>query len=443
MTAGAEAPPSAAGTPATPQTDAAGDRRRFIPFTKAELIDLICADGRLAAGDVAKFRAFCEVLQGLYHFRFHAKLEALKEDYFPFNPDLDTQTRRRFDDAALQKHEEGLVAKFKEILDDANFEQISEDDIRRAMEEASLFDLKLRVNFRDFDSQLLFWRGESKKRVKVRRLLVLKREVEVSVYDRVVLLIKFKGKDYFEKRKRKALAFEPSSMVLKLFKNIPKADLEMLFPNVEVLMRKKDLLMLGVPGVAGGVGMVLKAGAAILAGIGIISIVAKSYLFDTTPSYPTPQEMAQIIAALLAMGGLGGYLFRQWNAYKNRKMLFMKALADNLYFKNLDNNAGVFFHVIDAAEEEECKEAILAYYFLLLFPGGLTERALDAEIESWLEKRHGVRVDFEVEDALMKLRDAALLTAGAGPGAVFRAPPIDEACRRLDKIWDEIFPYNK
>ena len=37
----------------------------------------------------------------------------------------------------------------------------------------------------------------------------------------------------------------------------------------------------------------------------------------------------------------------------------MKALSDNLYFKNLDNNAGVFHHLIDAAEEEEVKEAIV------------------------------------------------------------------------------------
>ena len=43
----------------------------------------------------------------------------------------------------------------------------------------------------------------------------------------------------------------------------------------------------------------------------------------------------------------------------------MKALADSLYFKNLDNNAGVFHHLVDAAEEEEFKEAVLAYYFLL------------------------------------------------------------------------------
>jgi hypothetical protein len=49
----------------------------------------------------------------------------------------------------------------------------------------------------------------------------------------------------------------------------------------------------------------------------------------------------------------------------NRRVffIFMKTLGDNLYFKNLDNNAGVFFHIIAEAEEEEFKEALLGYLF--------------------------------------------------------------------------------
>ena len=59
------------------------------------------------------------------------------------------------------------------------------------------------------------------------------------------------------------------------------------------------------------------------------------------------REFCQILEAL--------FLFKQISKYKNRKIKFMKALSDNLYFKNLDNNAGVFYHLIDAAEEEEFK----------------------------------------------------------------------------------------
>jgi hypothetical protein len=61
----------------------------------------------------------------------------------------------------------------------------------------------------------------------------------------------------------------------------------------------------------------------------------------------------------------------------------MKALSENLYFKNFDNNAGVFHHLIDAAEEEEFKEAVLAYSFLLTEDRDLTIAELDGAIENW------------------------------------------------------------
>ena len=48
--------------------------------------------------------------------------------------------------------------------------------------------------------------------------------------------------------------------------------------------------------------------------------------------------------------------------------------GDNLYFRNLVNNTGVFYSLIDAAEEEESKEAFLAYYFLHTAEGSLTEQ---------------------------------------------------------------------
>ena len=59
---------------------------------------------------------------------------------------------------------------------------------------------------------------------------------------------------------------------------------------------------------------------------------------------------------------------RQVTKFKNRKILFMKALSENLYFRNLDNDAGVFHHLLDAAEEAEVIEAVLAYHFLRTAP---------------------------------------------------------------------------
>jgi hypothetical protein len=58
----------------------------------------------------------------------------------------------------------------------------------------------------------------------------------------------------------------------------------------------------------------------------------------------------------------------------------METLEDNLYFKNLDNNTGVFHRLIDAAEEEG-KEVILAYFFLIKVDKEMTALELDSAIE--------------------------------------------------------------
>jgi hypothetical protein len=117
----------------------------------------------------------------------------------------------------------------------------------------------------------------------------------------------------------------------------------------------------------------------------------------------------------------------------------MKALSDNLYFKNLDNNAGVFHHLIDAAEEEEVKEAVLAYFFLLAEKRPLEKAELDGIIEKWLENGWRCKINFEIDDALKKLERFELVTR---EGDVLQCRPLAEAKRRLDHIWDNYFRFN-
>jgi hypothetical protein len=145
-----------------------------------------------------------------------------------------------------------------------------------------------------------------------------------------------------------------------------------------------------------------------------------------------------LIALGAGLATLGGFLFRQISKFKNRKIKFMKALSDNLYFKNLDNNAGVFHHLIDAAEEEEVKETVLAYFFLLTEKQPLLQAELDDIIEKWLETGWGCKINFEIEDAINKLERLELVTR---EGDRLRCLPLAEARRRLDHIWDNYFTF--
>ena len=113
------------------------------------------------------------------------------------------------------------------------------------------------------------------------------------------------------------------------------------------------------------------------------------------------------------MAGLGAllvYLWKQFSKFRNRKTKFLQILTENLYFKNLDNNAGVIHHLLDAAEEEECKETILAYFALVRAEKPLDTEAMDSWLEHWFSSQWQCRLDFDSIDALGKLKRLGLLT---------------------------------
>ena len=85
--------------------------------------------------------------------------------------------------------------------------------------------------------------------------------------------------------------------------------------------------------------------------------------------------MKGAFAAMSGLVALGGFIMRQWMRYQRQSLMYQKELTDNIYFRNVNNNAGIFDYIIGAAEEQECKEAFLAYYFLQ--QGPLTQADLD------------------------------------------------------------------
>ncbi len=114
----------------------------------------------------------------------------------------------------------------------------------------------------------------------------------------------------------------------------------------------------------------------------------------------------------------------------------MKQLAENLYFKNLDNNSGVFHHLIDSAEEEECKETILAYYHLLTSDQPLSSHELDNIIEQWFDVNFSCSIDFETDDALRKLKKLELVEMNKDK---YIAKPLIESRKQLDELWDGFY----
>ena len=229
------------------------NRNRFIPFRKADVVDMCIGDSGLSEAEVKAFREFCRILEALFHFEFHARLEKLKNCYRPFNPDADTRHIYDYSDEEKSKLQKQLVSEMTAVLDAANFEKVTAEDLKQALGEESLFQIRLEVDFEDFEDVIFFRRGETvKEEILVRFFGLRKKKFQFTNYERVAIYIKFREKAYFEERGRKHLYFEPGSTIIKLFQNVPKADLEMLFPNSKVRMKTIDKIIIGVPAAISG-----------------------------------------------------------------------------------------------------------------------------------------------------------------------------------------------
>ena len=154
---------------------------------------------------------------------------------------------------------------------------------------------------------------------------------------------------------------------------------------------------------------------------------------------PVTLDQTALLGLAAGFGALGAFLWKQFSNFKNRKIQFMKTLTDSLYFKNLDNNTGVFHRLIDAAEEEECKETILAYYFLLKTDSSLSIEELDQQIEHWSQSQYQHAFDFEISDAIKKLIDLGLVEQS---GEQLSALSLHQARLQLDRLWDGYFEFD-
>jgi hypothetical protein len=146
--------------------------------------------------------------------------------------------------------------------------------------------------------------------------------------------------------------------------------------------------------------------------------------------------MAGALAAVSGLVALGGFIMRQWLRYQRQSLKYQKELTENVYFRNVNNNAGIFDGMIGAAEDQECKEAFLAYYFLCTAERAPNEAELEERIESWLAQAFGVAVSFKVGEALARLDTLGLLLRN---GAQLSVLPLEAALPKLDGVWSDFF----
>ena len=425
-------------------------REHYIPFTRAALIDMCLADGQLDTDEAAGFRRFCEILAAFKHFEFHRSAEKIKAIFAPLNPDNPIAAGGAADDASRTR----LREEFEALLERANFTRVDDSALIEAFTEHALIRLRTRVALDDFEEMRIYARGCAPATVPVKGWL-RRRLLTFDNFQQVAVLLQFKDAEYFKARKRqRPTNFQPGKTYLFLYKNIPRFDLEVLLPNLETRMNQFDLVLFGVPALAVAVSVLLRVLPNLLLIAGVLMLLlfgpglARNFGVDET----TTADILKLWAAISSICiGLGGYAFRQWSSYRTKQLRFQKQITETLFFKNIASNLSVFLSLIDAAEEEECKEMVLVYYHLLAQRRPMSPAELDRSIENWFEHRHATRINFDIEHTLTIMErvctcfdepqdgnDCLIRRDESGRCAALAVPAAN---RLLDRLWDGFFPY--
>ena len=381
------------------------NRERALPIRQDDLTRLLLAEPGLTPDDRALLGKLGRRLGVSFHNEFYDKLCELKALYAPLDPDSDYVCLREHTLPLSEHSDDDFLVPFEEALVRANYRRLDLRIIEQAVMAPNEMGLTYVPDFTLFDHLLVYVRGYTRivRDCRTLRTRFKKRRVTLDAYQRLVVALKFKS----------GLDLGPyvrsDVLYLRMFKDVPHVDMEMHLPEqgTQVRMRWVDKAQIASPLV-----------------MGIPTLAFKIFF-----------------TALISRVALAGLLVAPISAGVNSFFGFHRArkrhlyeMIHKLYYMTLANNASVLTRLIDSAEDEEYKEAMLAYFTLLR--GGNDHEPwdiaqLDSEIERFLEERTGVVIDFEVADALAKLLRLGI--AERDSAGRLRVVPLDQALQIIDR----------
>lgn len=364
-----------------------GQFDHFIPVSTSHLIQVL-SESELDSQQIEAIHKLKQVIS----FQFQQKLVTLKKLYQPFNPD-----RELLLESKKKSDIKTCIHDIHHILTAANYTELNQQQIEYALQKTSPYGLEIRIDFSAFSDINLFYRGKSSRQVQLRdwkTLYLKKKSVSLISYQRLFLLLRYKNQE------------TKPGLHLKLFKDILRPDLEMLFPDCKIRMKAFDKIKLAITGGGGTAG-------GLFATIGKITAAV------------SPWTIA------IAIGGFALLIWRQLSKIFIQKTRYMATLAQNLYFHNLDNNAGAITYLVDMARQEEIKETVLAYAMINLQEIKNSDE-LDSACENWFEKTFKQQIDFDIGDALNKLRQLDIIHE---TGDQIESKQAEQLIIDLEKKW--------
>lgn len=391
-------------------------RSQYIPVSKSKIKKALLEREQLDQEAKGGFENLFKMFEVIWHHDLHHNLEALKEGYESMNPDVLSEA----------KYTKPELDSFLETLDsamiDGNWAPVTTQELDEALEGEDVLAISLDVRFDEFKEMKLYKLGHHHDEIEVSSLYGLKKETKtIKIFDKILTVLEFKDEDWFmEKRKRKKhyLGDDGKGLHIRLFRDVPHLDMEVIFPNTSPSMRTLEKIKISVPLIGGVVSLGMKYAPILFGG-------------------NSGSTSLSLIGGLLT--ALGTYVLKTYTTYQKTREKFRSLVAKDMYFKGLANNESVLTYIVDMAEEQEVKEAICAYMFILQSTTPVNEEQVDNHIEQWLKHTFGIDIDFEVDDALSKLENMNLLHIDEN--GFLSVEDVKSSLVIMDEYWDNLYDF--
>ncbi|MDA8743682.1 TMEM143 family protein [Rubripirellula amarantea] len=268
------------------------------------------------------------------------------------------------------------------MLERAGYAKLDQEQIERCAGIASQWGVPLHVDFALFERLVVHARGDVVGTRVCRRLRKFYRRenVEVPIYQRMIILFQLRDDQDSDESLRS------TDLHLRMFKNIPQQDIDMLLPGTRVRISGVDRVKIILPSLGGFLMSVRK-------------IASYALLFAVL----TLNWIAILVALVV------GYAIKSFFSYFQTKNRYQLHLTRNLYFQKLDSNAGVAYHLASQAAAQQHNEMLVAYFAVLTHDDAISTRRLRRRCERIFREAVDLEVDFQVARAVTTLELSGLV----------------------------------
>ncbi len=361
----------------------------FIPIETPDLIDHLLGRGELSLNSEQRFRECCDSIENLLYQRTGSYHTQFSQLYASIDPDFDGKIPEGIESPDTAANAQTLMQLCEEILFAAAYRKVEQDEVERCVGVASQFGVRLHVDFGLFKHLAVYARGDivgTKFRRRLRRLYQPE-SVDIPVYQRMVVLFQL-HEDVVAGEELRA-----SALHLRMFKNIPRQDVDMLLPGARVRLSKIDRAKIIVPSLGGFL-------------LSLRKLAQFFLIFAALTLYSTAVLVGLIFVAI-------GYVVKSVLSYFHTKDKHLLTLTRNLYFQKLDTNAGVAYRMIHQAHRQTSLECLLALHGILSNGEPISTRRLRRKCERMLREAADIEVAFQIDRALQRLTEMDMIETTA------------------------------